>query len=195
MMQWSRGYENLRTYVRFAFWLTHRRIVVTGLENIPKDKPVIFAANHQNALMDPLALVCTNPLQTLWLTRADIFKTKAVADFLKLLKMIPIYRIRDGKDNLSNNEEIFNQVTLTLESKQSVALFPEAAHSGKRQMLSHKKAIPRIAFEAEEKNNFQLDLQWYLWEYSMTTIRNLTVHSWFNTENRLKLTPARTVMQ
>ena len=158
-MQWSRGYENLRTYVRFAFWLTHKRIVVTGLENIPKDKPVIFAANHQNALMDPLALVCTNPLQTLWLTRADIFKTKAVADFLKLLKMIPIYRIRDGKDNLSNNEEIFNQVTLTLESKQSVALFPEAAHSGKRQMLSHKKAIPRIAFEAEEKNNFQLDLQ------------------------------------
>jgi 1-acyl-sn-glycerol-3-phosphate acyltransferase len=159
MMQWSRGYENLRTYVRFAFWLTHKRIVVTGLENIPKDKPVIFAANHQNALMDPLALVCTNPLQTLWLTRADIFKTKAVADFLKLLKMIPIYRIRDGKDNLSNNEEIFNQVTLTLESKQSVALFPEAAHSGRRQMLSHKKAIPRIAFETEEKNNFQLDLQ------------------------------------
>jgi len=158
-MQWSRGYENLRSYVRFAFWLTHKRIVVTGLENIPKDKPVIFAANHQNALMDPLALVCTNPLQTLWLTRADIFKTKAVADFLKHLKMIPIYRIRDGKDNLSNNEAIFNQVTLTLESKQSVALFPEAAHSGRRQMLSHKKAIPRIAFETEEKNNFQLDLQ------------------------------------
>ena len=158
-MQWSRGYENLRTYVRFAFWLTHKRIVVTGLENIPKDKPVIFAANHQNALMDPLALVCTNPLQTLWLTRADIFKTKAIADVLKFLKMIPIYRIRDGKDNLSNNEEIFNQVTLTLESKQSVALFPEAAHSGRRQMLSHKKAIPRIAFETEEKNNFQLELQ------------------------------------
>lgn len=158
-MQWSRGYENLRLYVRFAFWLTHKRIIVTGLDNIPTDKPVIFAANHQNALMDPLALVCTNPLQTLWLTRADIFKSKAVAGFLRFLKMIPIYRIRDGKDNLTNNEEIFNQVTLTLESKQSVALFPEAAHSGRRQMLSHKKAIPRIAFETEEKNDFHLDLQ------------------------------------
>lgn len=145
--------------MRFAFWLTHNKVVVTGLENIPKDQPIIFAANHQNALMDPLALVCTNPLQTLWLTRADIFKNWAARPALKFLKMIPIYRIRDGKDSLSNNEEIFKQVTQVLEDKLSVALFPEAAHSGKRQMLQHKKAIPRIALEAEEKNNFELDLQ------------------------------------
>lgn len=178
MTQWSRGYENLRIYVRFAFWLTHRRIVVTGLGNIPKDKPIIFAANHQNALMDPLAVVCTNQLQTVWLTRADIFKIKKVQSLLKFMKMIPIYRIRDGKENLSNNEEIFNYVAETLENKESVALFPEAAHSGKRQMLSHKKAIPRIAFETEEKNNFKLDLQLvpvgifydHYWKFNRTLI-------------------------
>lgn len=158
MGQWSKGYEVLRYYTRFAFWLTHKRIIVTGQELIPKNKPLIFAANHQNALMDPLALVCTNPLQTLWMARADIFKNKAARPILKFLKMAPIYRIRDGKENLSNNEQVFNQVTQVLESKQSVALFPEAAHSGKRQMLPHKKAIPRIALEAEEKNNFQLGL-------------------------------------
>ncbi len=159
MRQWSRGYELLRYYVRFAFWLTHRRIVVTGREQIPKGKAIIFAANHQNALMDPLALVCTNPLQTLWLARADIFKNKTARPVLKFLKMVPIYRIRDGKENLSNNEQVFNQVAQVLESAQTVALFPEAAHSGKRQMLPHKKAIPRIALEAEDKNNFSLGLQ------------------------------------
>ena len=158
MIQRSKGYEALRNYVRFAFWLTHKRIVVNGRENIPMDKPLIFAANHQNALMDPLALSCTNSLQTLWLARADIFKSKASRPFLRLCKMIPIYRIRDGKENLSNNEEIFNQVTQVLEDRGSIALFPEAAHSGKRQMLPHKKAIPRIALESEEKNNFQLGL-------------------------------------
>ncbi len=177
-MYWSRGYENLRYYVRFAFWLTHKRIVVSGLENIPKGKPIIFAANHQNALMDPLALVCTNPLQTVWLTRADIFKIKAIQSFLKFMKMIPIYRIRDGKENLSNNEEIFNYVTHTLENYESVALFPEAAHSGKRQMLPHKKAIPRIAFETEEKNDFSINLQLvpvgvfydHYWKFNRTLI-------------------------
>lgn len=159
MTDWSTGYEAIRTYVRFAFWLTHKRVVVTGRQLIPKGKPIIFAANHQNALMDPLAVACTNSFQTLWLARADIFKSKAAQSFLKYIKMLPIYRIRDGKDNLSINEQIFEQVIQVLEDKQSVALFPEAAHSGKRQMLPHKKAIPRIALEAEEKNNFELDLQ------------------------------------
>lgn len=158
MKNWSAGYELLRTYVRFAFWLTHKKVVVTGLEHIPKDKPVIFAPNHQNALMDPLAVVCTNPLQTLWLARADIFKLKAARSALKFMKMLPVYRIRDGKDNLANNEQIFSQVIGILEAKKSIGLFPEAAHSCKRQMLPHKKAIPRIALEAEEKNKFSLNL-------------------------------------
>lgn len=153
------GYELLRAYVRIAFWLSHRRIVVRGRKNIPKAKPIIFAPNHQNALMDPLALVCTNRHQTYWLARADIFKSRIYMPILKFLKIWPVYRIRDGKENLSNNEEIFAKVTQLLEETQSVALFPEAAHSGRRQMLPHKKAIPRIALEAEAKNNFGLNLQ------------------------------------
>ena len=178
MNNWSAGYEAIRTYVRFAFWLSHKRVVVTGRQNIPKGKPIIFAANHQNALMDPLAISCTNPLQSLWLARADIFKSKAARSFLKYIKMLPVYRIRDGKDNLSNNEQIFGQVIQLLEDKQSVALFPEAAHSGKRQMVPHRKAIPRIALDAEAKNNFELGLQIvpvginysHYWQFSRTLI-------------------------
>jgi len=159
MKNWSLGYEIIRTYVRFALWLTHKRIVVTGQHLIPKGKPIIFAANHQNALMDPLAVACTNPNQSVWLARADLFKSKIARFLLTYLKMVPVYRIRDGKDNLSNNEQIFQQVTHILEEQLSIALFPEAAHSGRRQMLPHRKAIPRIALESEAKNHFDLNLQ------------------------------------
>ena len=159
MKNWSIGYEILRYYVRFALWLTHKRIIVTGQHLIPKGKPIIFAANHQNALMDSLAVVCTNPNQSVWLARADIFKSKIARSILNYMKMLPVYRIRDGKENLSNNEQIFAQVIQVLEWKETIALFPEAAHSGRRQMLPHKKAIPRIALEAEKKNNFGLGLQ------------------------------------
>lgn len=164
--------------MKFAYWLTHKKVVVTGKRLIPKGKPVIFAPNHQNALMDPLALVCTNPLQIVWLARADIFKSKIATPILKYLKLLPIYRIRDGKDNLSNNEQIFNQVINILEKGQTIALFPEAAHSAKNQMLPHKKAIPRIAFDAEGKNNFKLGLQIvpvgifysHYWKFNRTVI-------------------------
>jgi hypothetical protein len=106
-----------------------------------------------------LSIVCTNPSQSVWLARADIFKSKFTRPILKFLKMAPVYRMRDGKDSLANNEQIFNLVTQILENKDSVCLFPEAAHSGRRQMLPHKKAIPRIALDAEAKNKFALDLQ------------------------------------
>jgi hypothetical protein len=46
-----------------------------------------------------------------------------------------------------------------LENNRIVALYPEAAHSFKRQMLPHKKGIPRIVFLAEEKHDFNLDIQ------------------------------------
>lgn len=155
----SAKYEIVRLYVRFAFWLTHKRIIVEGINRIPEQGPIIFAPNHQNALMDPLALVCTNPHQTVWLARADIFKLKATRPILRFLRIMPVYRIRDGKENLANNEEVFNTVIGILEDKLTIALFPEAAHSGKRRMLPHKKAIPRIALEAEEKNQFKLNLK------------------------------------
>jgi len=178
MKNWSLGYDLLRYYVRFALWLSHKRIVVTGRKQIPHGKPIIFAANHQNALMDSLAIVCTNPSQSVWLARADIFKSGIARPFLKFMKMTPVYRIRDGKDNLANNEQVFASVTMLLENNDTTSLFPEAAHSGRRQMLPHKKAIPRIALEAENKNNFQLHLQIvpvgifysHYWDFNRTVI-------------------------
>ena len=159
MEKWSRGYAFVKILVYYTFWLSHKRIVVLGSKNIPKDKPIIFAPNHQNALMDPLAVLLTNHTQPVWLARADIFKVKFTRSILKFLKIVPVYRIRDGKENLQNNDETFALAIRVLKNKQAMALFPEAAHTGKRQMIEHKKAIPRIAFLAEDKNNFQLGVQ------------------------------------
>lgn len=159
MKKWSLGYAILKQVVRFAFWISHKRITIIGKQHLNKNHPLIFAPNHQNALMDPLAVLCTTPMQPVWLARADIFKMKLVRPILRFLKIMPVYRIRDGKENLGENEKIFSQAIEVLEHKKQLGLFPEAAHSGKRQMLPHKKAVPRIAFLAESENNFKLQLQ------------------------------------
>ncbi|MGQ8336411.1 1-acyl-sn-glycerol-3-phosphate acyltransferase [Sunxiuqinia sp. A32] len=159
MEKWSLGYAVLKVVVQFAMWLSHRKITVIGKKNIPYGSPIIFAPNHQNALMDPLAILCTNKTQPVWLARADIFNSKFVVSILKFLKILPIYRIRDGKDNLGKNEDIFDTAIKVLENNKAVGLFPEAAHSGRRHMLAHKKAVPRIAFLAEAKHNFNLNLK------------------------------------
>ncbi len=155
--KWSLGYAIVKVYVILAHRLVHKKIIVTGKKNVPKNKPVVFAPNHQNALSDPLAVLTSIALQPVWLARADIFQSKFARPILRFLKIMPVYRIRDGKERLSKNEKTFSDSIKVLENNKVLALFPEAAHSGRRHSIPHKKAVPRIVFMAEEKNNFELD--------------------------------------
>ena len=158
--KWSAGYWLLKQYVRFADWFILKKIIITGKKNIPLNKPVIFSPNHQNALSDPLAVLLYTRYQPVWLGRADIFgKSKIVDNILRFMKIVPVYRLRDGKENLEKNGYTFDVSVKVLENNFALALFPEAAHSAKRQMLVHKKAVPRIAFMAEEKSDRHLDIQ------------------------------------
>lgn len=158
--KWSAGYWLLKQYIIFADWLIHKKIIITGKSQLPENKPVIFAPNHQNALSDPLAVLLHCRFQPVWLARADIFEISGfVNKILRFLKIMPVYRITDGKENLGKNEQTFACSIKVLENHFALALFPEAAHSGKRQMLMHKKAVPRIVFMAAEKTEFKLDMQ------------------------------------
>lgn len=157
--KWSFGYWLLKKYVQFADWLIYNKVIVNGFERIPKNKPIVFSPNHQNALSDPMAILLNTKFQPVWLARADIFKNKTAAAILRFLKIMPVYRMRDGKENLLKNEETFSNSVKVLENNFALGLFPEAAHSGKRQMLTHKKAVPRIVFQAEGKADKNLDIQ------------------------------------
>ena len=157
--KWSLGYWVLKQYVKFVDWIIVNKTIVIGKDNIPKDKPMIFVPNHQNALSDPLAILLNTKFQPVWLGRADIFKNKTVALLLRFIKIMPVYRIRDGKDELTKNDKTFADSIKVLENNGVLALFPEGTHVGKRQMISHKKAAPRIVFMAEEKSQKNLDIQ------------------------------------
>ncbi len=156
--KWSFGYWLLKKYVQFVDWIIYNKVIVHGEENLPKNKPIVFSPNHQNALSDPMAILLHTPFQPVWLARADIFQNKTAAAILRFLKIMPVYRMRDGKDNLAKNDETFSNSIKVLKNNVPLGLFPEAAHSGKRQMLAHKKAVPRIVFMAEEKSDKNLDI-------------------------------------
>ncbi len=158
--KWSLGYWFLKQYVRFASWLILKKTIVTGKEKIPKNKPIVFAPNHQNAVSDPLAVLLNTRYQPVWLARADIFgKHKLVDSILRFMKIVPVYRLRDGKENLDKNQDTFLVSIKVLQNNSALALFPEAAHTFKRQMMMHKKAVPRIVFMAEEQTGNKLDIQ------------------------------------
>lgn len=142
--------------------LNFRKIVFVGKkENVSKERAIIFAPNHRNALLDALMLVFSSYhwKQIVFLARADIFKQRFVAWLLRGLRIMPVFRIRDGKDNLDKNNEIFDNAARILRKNNPIALFPEAKHNPKQSLLPIQKAVPRIVLPTEASVDFQLRSQ------------------------------------
>ena len=149
--KWSVFYELLRIYVNLAQRLFYHKIIVQGKENIPLNVPVILAPNHQNAIMDALAIVYSMPGQTVFMARADVFKNQITAKILKFLKIMPIYRMRDGIENIEKNKELFEEAIELLQHNKTLCLMPEGTHGNKRHLRPLLKGIFRIAFWANER--------------------------------------------
>lgn len=151
-------YRLLFSFARLNFRLFYREIHVEGIKNIPLDKPVIFAANHQNALMDALAMLFSTNKAIFFLSRADIFKNKLVAKLLSFLQIMPVYRPRDGVETLHLNTKVFERAANYLQSGIPLGIFPEGSHQEKKRLFPLKKGICRIAFETAKMTNFNLNL-------------------------------------
>ncbi len=145
---WSFGYQMCKLYVSLAQKLFYNKIIVKGVQNIPKGKPVIFAPNHQNAIQDALAVVCNVPEQVVFMARADVFSNKIISRILRFIKIMPVYRIRDGYENLAKNENAFSEAIEVLFHNKSLCLMPEGTHGDKHQLQPLIKGIFRIAFMA-----------------------------------------------
>ena len=158
--KYSAGYALLKSVA--GFWhnnVFYRKVIVLGRENINPDDPLIFAPNHQNALMDALAVLFTHSGQPVFLARADIFKNKTIAAILYFLKILPVYRIRDGFSSLKANDEIFRKTIDVFKNKNGLVILPEGDHAGFRRLRQLKKGICRVAFHSDEATGFNLKIK------------------------------------
>ncbi|MCJ7447503.1 MAG: 1-acyl-sn-glycerol-3-phosphate acyltransferase [Bacteroidales bacterium] len=158
--KYSVGYALLKYFV--GIWhnkIFYRKIIVLGRENINPDSHIIYAPNHQNALMDALAVLFTSNGQPVFLARADIFKRKVMASLLYFLKILPVYRIRDGFSSLKANDEVFLKTIDVINNKNGLVILPEGDHAGFRRLRQLKKGICRVASQADEATGFKLSIK------------------------------------
>lgn len=150
-------YSLLKVFVKPLHRLFYHKIVVEGKENIPEGG-VIFTPNHQNALMDALAVINTSGRNPYFLARADIFRIALYRALLTLLRTIPVYRKTDGTQSLDKNEEVFKKVSRLLAKNKSLVIFPEAGHNDKNRLQALRKGFVRVGFKAEEFVAFKQDI-------------------------------------
>lgn len=143
----SLWYSVWHWYMKRCMDLFYRRIEVQGKENIPTNKPIIFASNHTNALMDPLVISCHSGIQHYFMTRGDVFKKKLIGDLFRSWRMLPIFRMKDGIETLSQNNPVMDFVIERLKDGYSIIIFAEGSHFWDQTVQPLKKGLVRIAFE------------------------------------------------
>ena len=169
-------YRLLYRTASLYFHLFYRKVTVLGRENIPENVPLIFAANHQNALMDALAILFAARRPVVFLARADIFKNPRIAGLLYFLKILPVFRIRDGIESMGNNNLIFTKTVKVLQSGLPIGILPEGTHTHIKRLQTLKKGICRIAFMAAESTDYALDINIVPVGLDYTSYQNAGTH-------------------
>lgn len=141
----------VKLWIKAGLHLYFGKIKVHGLENVPIDAPVLFLPNHQSALLDVLLIAVDCNRKPYFLTRSDVFSGKFFTTVFSFFQMIPIYRIRDGRESLKNNQAVFDQCSELFMNNKAILMFPEANHNLKRKVRPLSKGFTRILFNTLNK--------------------------------------------
>ena len=96
------------------------KITYKGCENIPKNEPVIFAANHQSTLDIPLVGVLSRGIPHVWLAKAELMDSVIIKWVIPLLSvLVDVSSPRNAMLSLRKIVNIVNQ------HHRNLMIFPE----------------------------------------------------------------------
>lgn len=152
-------YRGLRHLLRLGLELYFVDVGTTGLDAVPRQGPVIFAANHPNSIMDAVVLGTQVPRPISYLARSGLFRNPIASGLFHSAGVIPIYRAQDGPSPEGANQNAFRACHALLERGGAIGIFPEGQNAPERHVREIKTGVARIALGAEAQNDFQLGVR------------------------------------
>ncbi|PHI21955.1 hypothetical protein CEQ90_01320 [Lewinellaceae bacterium SD302] len=146
-------YRLVRPLARYVLSWYYRRIEIDGLEHIPAEGPVIFAANHPTAFIEPCILACYQGRALWFLARGNLFKNSLANWVLGQLHILPVYRIEDGGyGKLKNNYATFSACRNALGQGRAIMILAEGRCIHEKRLRPLRKGTGRIALSALVEN-------------------------------------------
>ncbi len=145
-------YRIVRPLARIALKTYFSKIYLNGLEKIPIDKPIILAANHPSAFLEPCILATTLPRPLHFMVRGDLFQKPIYSAMLMSLHMIPMFRLKDiGYKGLKNNFSTLDISYDLLNDKEQILILAEGTTKHEKRLRPIQKGTARMALGAIEK--------------------------------------------
>jgi len=124
-----------------------REVHLVGLENIPAEgeRPVIFAGNHPNSLIDPILVVVTSGRIVHFAAKEKLFKFP-MSFVLTALGAVPIARAMDSKaGEKRDNSGALVALQNVLGAGRCAGIFPEGLSHDQAQLQRVRSGAARIA--------------------------------------------------
>lgn len=160
------GYRLFKHYVRFLLnHMLYRRHYILGKENLPAiGEHCVIPANHQNAAIDPIAMVLSHPqpVHPYVLAMGGVFTWSPIINMIwDWVGMLPAFRMDfEGVDEaLKRTKYVVDFAAEKITEGNPVMLFPEANHHVEHWMRIWQVGYLEIAFKAAEKMNFEKDVK------------------------------------
>ena len=146
----------LKLFIRAALWLFCAEINTKNKYLLNTSGPLLIIANHPNSFLDALIIGSRYNRRIHFLARGDVFTKKHHRFLLGLLNMIPVYRLREGKEFLHLNEYAFTASVKLLNKNEAVLIFIEGTCLNTNKLQPFKKGTARILQGCHVENNFPI---------------------------------------
>lgn len=142
----------LYTFLKIPAWLALyiycRKLIINKKELLQCDGPLLIAANHPNSFLDAVIVASIFRKPVYSLARGDAFVNNFYKRLLFSLKMLPVYRISEGAENLENNYTTFSDCIDIFKKKGIVLIFSEGLCKNEWHLRPLKKGTARLAISA-----------------------------------------------
>ncbi len=142
-----------------AIRVFYGKIEVSGLENVPKDGPLLIASNHPNGFLEPIIIGCIFHRPLHFMVRGDVFRKPWLRPFLVNTNQIPIFRFRDGFKELRKNDSSLQEAYKALDKEAAIILFIEGGTELVKTLRPFQKGMARMANSYLEVNNSGKELK------------------------------------
>jgi 1-acyl-sn-glycerol-3-phosphate acyltransferase len=141
-------YTVVKIWIRLALLFFCRKIAWNDQRRTRSSGPLILACNHPNSFLDAIIVGSRFKKPVHFLARGDAFRRPFARKLLTALKLIPIYRLSEGREYLALNDTTFQRCQEVLQQKGILLIFSEGLCEHQWTLRPLKKGTARIAFNA-----------------------------------------------